>query len=331
MKQTIVLTIILFSTLVFAEERYHPVDTNQNNVIEQSEFDTYNKVWRSDTLWPSTGKLIPTNYLTRAGHLLLNGGSYKDSGGDMPMCWIPGPVPEFTNSIGMTFVYIKPGTFIMGSPLSEPGRYSDETQHQVTLTKGYYMQTTEVTQAQWSAIMESTFKDECGDNCPVYFKGWNDSQEFISKLNQYEKTNKYRLPTEAEWEYAARAGSTSAFASGGINETECGDPNLNAMGWYCLEPGFFEIRPVAQKQANAWGVFDMHGNVYEWCNDWYGAYPDYSETDPIGPLSGTHRVARGGCWASYARSCRSANRANYWTPDGGGDCNGFRLVRTLEP
>ncbi|ETR66011.1 MAG: hypothetical protein OMM_13374, partial [Candidatus Magnetoglobus multicellularis str. Araruama] len=109
MKQIIVLTILLITTLAIASERYHPADINQNNVIEQSEFDTYNQAWRSDTIWSSTGESVPTNFLTRAGHLLLNGGKYHDSGGDIPMCWVPGdagPAPDLTNTIGMTFVYI---------------------------------------------------------------------------------------------------------------------------------------------------------------------------------------------------------------------------------
>jgi Uncharacterized conserved protein len=143
---------------------------------------------------------------------------------------------DLTNTIGMTFVYIEPGSYTMGSPSTESGRGSAETQHQVTLTKGYYMQTTEVTQGQWKAVMGSnpSYFGSCGDDCPVEDVSWTDAQAFITALNEKEQTNKYRLPTEAEWEYAARAGSTTAFANGGISETGCDlDANLDAMGWYC--------------------------------------------------------------------------------------------------
>ncbi len=216
---------------------------------------------------------------------------------------------SFTNDLGMKFVYIKPGSFMMGSPSSELGRYNDETQHRVTLSKGFYMQTTEVTQGQWQAIMGSnpSYFSSCGDNCPVEQVSWDDVQEFIRKLNSRTGKN-YRLPTEAEWEYACRAGSSTAFANGGIREIGCEhDPNLHAMGWYCGNADY-KPHPVGQKQPNAWGLYDMHGNVWEWCSDWYGDYPSGSVTDPTGPSSGTFRVNRGGCWHFNAQNCRSALR-----------------------
>ena len=210
--------------------------------------------------------------------------------------------------LGMQFVYIKPGSFMMGSPLLEQSGDSSERQHRVTLTAGFYMQTTEVTQGQWRAVMGSNpshFKN-CGDNCPVESVSWNDVQAFIRKLNEKGGTGRYRLPTEAEWEYAARAGSTTAFANGGITEFLCGyDPNLAAMGWYCGNAKK-KTQPVARKQPNAWGLYDMHGNVSEWCQDWYGDYPAGSVTDPTGPSSGADRVHRGGGWFSGALYCRSA-------------------------
>jgi len=208
------------------------------------------------------------------------------------------PVKEqIIKSLGMTFVYISQGSFMMGSPTDELGRWDNEIQHQVTLTKGYFMQTTEVTQGQWKAVMGSnpSYFQNCGNDCPVEQVSWNDVQEFIELLNQKESTNKYRLPTEAEWEYAARAGSSSAFANGNISEKYCDyDPNLDAMGWYC---GNAERKThlVAQKQPNAWGLYDMHGNVWEWCHDWYGSYPDISVTDPGGASSGSTRVLRSSC------------------------------------
>ena len=173
------------------------------------------------------------------------------------------------------------------------------------------MQVTEVTQGQWQTIVGNnpSFFPNCGDNCPVEQVSFNDCKEFIRRLNQKEGTNKYRLPTEAEWEYACRAGSTTAFANGGITKLECGyDPNLDAMGWYCANSGK-KTHPVARKNPNAWGLYDMHGNVWEWCQDLYGDYPTGQVTDPKGSSSGRrYRVMRGGDWRLYTRHCRSAHR-----------------------
>ncbi|MDY6838653.1 MAG: formylglycine-generating enzyme family protein [Thermodesulfobacteriota bacterium] len=235
----------------------------------------------------------------------------------------------FTNSMGMTFVSIPPGTFVMGSPEDETGRHDDEHQCVVTLTKGFYCQTTEVTQGQWFEVMgnnPSHFQD-CGDNCPVEFVSWNDCQEFIKQLNGLEGGNKYRLPTEAEWEYACRAGSQRAFAFGNIMETGCGhDPHLDAVGWYCGNSGK-KPHPVARKRPNAFGLYDMHGNMWEWCQDWYDSYPSGPVTDPRGPPSGSGRVLRGGGWHEDAEDCRSAIRVGRF-PESKAGTLGFRLVRT---
>ena len=235
---------------------------------------------------------------------------------------------KITNSLGMEFVYIKPGTFIMGSPLTEPKRRDNEQQHKVTLTRGFYMQTTEVTQGQWKAIMGNnpSHFGNCGDDCPVEKVSWNDVQAFIRKLNRKEGTNRYRLPTEAEWEYAARAGSTTAFANGRISERLCGyDANLDAMGWYCGNSNERTHR-TAGKKPNIWGLYDMHGNVMEICQDWYGEYPSSSVTDPTGPSSGRDRVLRGGSWNYFIRHCRSADRIGLIGPGGRGNYVGFRLA-----
>ncbi len=229
--------------------------------------------------------------------------------------------PKNTNSIGMTFVYIRPGTFMMGSPLSEIGRESNETQYQVTLTKGFYIQTTEVTQRQWRALMGNNPSDDskCGDNCPVEQVSWDDVQEFIRRLNQKEGGS-YRLPTEAEWEYACRAGTNTRFSFGNS------DSQLSSYAWYdvnCDE----RIHPVAKKQPNVWCLYDMHGNVWEWCQDWYEDYPSGGVTDPAGPLSGAARMHRGGGAGAYAKDCRSAYRYG-GKPDLRGATVGFRLVMT---
>jgi len=235
---------------------------------------------------------------------------------------------SFTNSFGMKFVYIPPGTFMMGSPLTESGRDNDEKQHSVTLTEGFYIQTTEVTQGQWKAVMGNnpSFFKNCGDDCPVEQVSWNDAQELILKMNQMVGSGRYRLPTEAEWEYACRAGSKTAVANGGISELECGhDSNLDAMGWYCGNARK-KTHPVAQKNPNAWGLYDMHGNVFEWCQDRYGDYYSISVTDPTGPMGGLYRVYRGGGWNFGAKLCRSADRLKF-TPDYKSRVLGFRLLR----
>ena len=239
---------------------------------------------------------------------------------------------EFTNALGMKFVLIPAGTFIMGSPLNEPGRDSDEGRHKVTLTRPFYIQTTEVTQGQWQAVMgenPSHFRD-CGETCPVEMVSWHDTQRFIARLNAMAGVYTYRLPTEAEWEYAARSGSQSALSNGIITVTGCAyDAKLDHIGWYCGNSGN-KSHPVAQKQPNSWGVYDMHGNVWEWCHDWYGNYPSGPVTDPQGPAVGLIRVNRGGSWWWFARFCRSANRIRYMPFDQTED-TGFRLAMTPKP
>ena len=227
-------------------------------------------------------------------------------------------VKRLSNTLGMAFVYIEPGSFMMGSPLSESGRDDDETQHRVRLSKGYYLQTTEVTQGQWTAVMGSHSSNfsSCGDNCPVEKVSWTDAQTFIQKLNAREGGNRYRLPTEAEWEFGCRAGSETPYTNG---------KSLSSVGWYDENSGS-KTYPVAQKRSNAWGLYDMHGNVWEWCQDWKGDYPSGDVTDPVGPLSGSHRVTRGGSWYGSARGCRGANRGGSRPGDRNGFL-GFRLVR----
>ena len=234
-----------------------------------------------------------------------------------------------TNSIGQTFQLIPSGTFTMGCPSSELGRTEFERSHRVTISKSFYMQTTEVTVDQWKSVMGDNPSEmsECGrGDCPVEMVSWEDAQEFIRRLNAKEGTDLYRLPTEAEWEYAARAGSTKAFSNGEITELECWpDPNLVQMAWYCSN-SHYSTHPVGQKQPNQWGLFDMHGNVRELCQDWFGEQPADTVKDPVGPVSGPGHVIKGGCWHSYAWTCRSSYR--YWSEPGERDLfTGVRLVR----
>jgi len=164
----------------------------------------------------------------------------------------------------------------------------------------------------------------CPD-CPVEWVSWDDVQTFISSLNTWGEGT-YRLPTEAEWEYAARAGSTTAFANGGITEEHWYDPNLDVMGWY-INNSNDKPHPIAQKSPNAWNLYDMHGNVSEWCQDLDGDYPSGHVIDPTGPLSGTTRVMRGGSMRDYAYQCRSACRGGRTQWDMA-KFLGFRLVLT---
>jgi len=229
---------------------------------------------------------------------------------------------------GMDFVRIEPGSFIMGSPLEEPGRSSDEKLHQVTLTQSIYIQTTEVTQKQWEAVMgnnPSGFSN-CGDDCPVENVSWDDVQEFIRRLNNRESPEKYRLPTEAEWEYVCRAGTGTPFPFGRCLSTEQANYNGNYFLTGCSKgKNRKSTLPVASLKANAWGLYDMNGNVWEWCQDWYDEYPSDSVSDPSGPPTGSYRVCRGGSWKHEARKCRSANR-NRYAPSFKGNNIGFRLV-----
>ena len=232
-----------------------------------------------------------------------------------------------TNSLEMKFIYIKPGTFTMGSPENEPGRDSDETLHQVTFAQGFYIQSTEVTQGQWKAVMgdNPSYVPGCGDTCPVDQVSWNDVQEFIRKLNQKEGKN-YRLPTEAEWEYSARAGSTTPFYKDACLTTEQANYDGNYPLDGCQKGQLLsETLPVQSFEANEWGLYDMHGNVNEWCQDWYGNYSSDNVTDPTGPSSGSGRVLRGGSCFSHARFCGSANRINF-DPARKTIDSGFRLV-----
>ncbi len=223
-----------------------------------------------------------------------------------------------TNSIGMTFKFVKPGSFLMGSPDLERGRDKDETQHKVTVSSGFFMQLTEVTQKQWVAVMgeNNSYFSGC-NNCPVERLMWQEIDTFIKKLNKKEPDSTYRLPTEAEWEYVARAGTAKAYFFGD-------DPAM--LGQYAWFSGNAENRthPVAQKQPNPWGFYDMYGNVWEWCADYKADYPNEDVVDPIGPTSGPFRILRGGGWPDEPELLRSANRndeANLRK-----DYQGFRLV-----
>jgi formylglycine-generating enzyme required for sulfatase activity len=242
----------------------------------------------------------------------------------------------YTNSVGMKFVLIPAGKFLMGSPEEEPGRSGDEgPQHPVSLTNAFYLGLTEVTQGQWRTIMDDNPSRFRGSDLPVENVSWDDCQEFLRRLNEREKTDRYRLPSEAEWEYACRAGSSTRFSFGedvGSSATVdklryyFGDQGgeLDSYAWYGNVSGN-QTHPVAQKKPNAWGLYDMHGNVAEWCADWYGPYPNSDVTDPTGPPQGTLRVLRGGSYGFDSWSVRSARRDSR-PPQSRSDHYGLRVA-----
>jgi formylglycine-generating enzyme required for sulfatase activity len=238
-----------------------------------------------------------------------------------------------TNTFGMTFNNIPAGTFTMGSPETEEGRSDNETQHKVTITKTFYMQTTEVTQGQWKAVMGTEpwkFRHDVkeGPDYAATYVSWDDAIAYCKKLSEAEGKT-YRLPTEAEWEYACRAGTETRW-SFGDDEKALGD-----YAWYrenAWDIGEKYAHQVELKNPNAFGLYDMHGNVYEWCHDYYGDdyYKQSPANDPTGPTSGSFRVLRGGSfyWLHGARDTRSARHDGYDAAARG--LNGFRLVRELD-
>jgi formylglycine-generating enzyme required for sulfatase activity len=232
------------------------------------------------------------------------------------------------------FVRINGGTFTMGSPANERGRDDDEVQHQVTVSS-FYMGKYEVTQKEWTAVMGSNPSSFKGENLPVEMVSWYDAVEYCNKRSQKEgltpaytisgsgnnrtvtwnrNANGYRLPTEAEWEYACRAGTTTPFSTGNNITTNQANYSNN------------KTSNVGSFAPNAWGLYDMHGNVWEWCWDWYGRYSSGAQTDPVGASSGSDHMRRGGCWIYSAVLVRSAYRG-YDDPNERISLIGFRLVR----
>jgi formylglycine-generating enzyme required for sulfatase activity len=248
---------------------------------------------------------------------------------------------SYTNSIGMKFAWIPPGSFMMGSTKEEMEKQPfdilavrfDETQHKVTLTKGFYMGVYAVTQDQWQAVMGNNPSYFKGEKNPVERVSWNDCQEFIKKLREKDRDKKaYRLPTEAEWEYACRAGAKTPFHFGETISTDQANYDGNfTYGKGRKGIGRGKTTPVGSFPANAWGIYDMHGNVWQWCHDWLGDYPRKDVVDPLGPDAGVTRVMRGGSYAVKPEDCRSAKRGGGVLPNRGDAINiGFRLCFSVE-
>lgn len=265
-----------------------------------------------------------------------------------------GPWVEFSvREASQRMRWIPPGRFLMGSPPNEPGRWDDEgPPHEVLITRGFWLFETPCTQALWQAVMESNPSLFLDPNRPVESVSWSDCQQFLTNVNALVRGLKLSLPTEAQWEYACRATTTTATYAGEIKIVGTKNaPVLDPIAWYGGNSGVgfdFEIfsdstgweekqyshqragtRVVGSKLPNRWGLNDMLGNVWEWCHDWHGEYSGQLERDPVGPESGLRRVVRGGGWNSVARDVRSANR--YWSDPGGrGDVLGFRCARVQE-
>jgi formylglycine-generating enzyme required for sulfatase activity len=243
---------------------------------------------------------------------------------------------DLNSTVSLEMIWVEPGTFTMGSPETETGRQESETQHEVTLTTGFYLGKYEVTQAQYEAVMTGNTETDNNGNVisatPSYFGGnpnrpveqvsWEDIQVFLTRLNDQEAGNipagwAYVLPTEAQWEYACRAGTTTAYSWGDSITTD------NAS---YSSSGYLQTRDVGIYDANPWGFFDMHGNVWEWTSDWYAAYSSSSVTDPEGPATGSGRIVRGGSYNSGGRLLRSANREEPGSsPSRRGKIIGFRV------
>ena len=229
---------------------------------------------------------------------------------------------------GIEMIWAEPGSFIMGSPISSPVRIMDEKPHEVKITKGFYLGKYEITQRQYAMVMEHNIAEISnipsrfpGPGQPVEQVSWKDVQEFCARLTYLERRDQrlrkgwaYCLPTEAEWEYACRAGTSSLYS--------WGDEIFLQNAVYRESAG--RTKQVGQYPANPWGFFDMHGNVWEWVDDWYGNYPTDTQSDPEGALLGTNRVLRGGSWANLSTNLRSAGR-HYLPPKTRSPTTGFRI------
>jgi len=240
---------------------------------------------------------------------------------------------KITNYLGMNFILVQPGSFMMGSPDKEPHRDNNEVLHRVKILKPFYLQSTEVTVKQWKKVIgRKLFNRKKGtDETPVTRVSFYDALDFIKKINAMNK-GFYRLPTEAEWEYACRAGTTTAYSFGDtIDCSKAVYGNNSKKQTECIQ--HFKSRgfrpnqavPVKSFTPNPWGFYDMHGNVWEWCSDPYREYKNHTDDTRFDPTQTDTRIRRGGSWYKHGWSCRSANRA-YAHPGAKFQTTGFRLV-----
>ena len=219
---------------------------------------------------------------------------------------------EIAPGVMMKMCWIPPGEFVMGSPEDEAGHEDDEKQHRVTINQGFWLGKYQVTQEQWETVMGSNPSGFKGANLPVDSVSWSDISRrggFLATVNRFvAPEGRFFIPTEAQWEYACRAGTTTSLNSGNDLTSDAGTcQNLDEVAWYCKNSGVM-THPGGLKKGNAWGLYDMHGNLSEWCEDWYGDYRTEPLSDPRGPDSGSMRVMRGGGWSCDVAGCRSASR-----------------------
>ena len=227
-------------------------------------------------------------------------------------------ITDLGKDVKLEMILIPAGKFVMGSPASEKGHRVNETQHEVTLTKPFYMGKHEVTQDQWDAVMVNNRSFYRGPKLPVTSVSWENCQEFIKKLNA-KTSGGYRLPTEAEWEYSCRAGTTTAYSNGDKITPKDANYRDSKIG---------EPVAVGSYKPNAFGLYDMHGNVWEWCEDWKVDYPKEAVIDPKGPEAGKNRVLRGGSFTGVGMHSRSANWFDNLPSTWNIDYLGFRLAKT---
>jgi uncharacterized protein (TIGR02996 family) len=259
-------------------------------------------------------------------------------------------VVEMTNSIGMRFALIPAGRFLMGSPEDEDGRYDDESVHDVELRRPFWLGVFPVTQRQWKEVMGNNPSFFCAggsgeamvqgldtDDFPVENVSWQDARKFLKNLSALPEEaalrRTYRLPTEAQWEYACRAGTGVKYAfclarpTRSLCSTQANFDGELPYGGAEQGPVLNRTSQVGGYEANPFGLYDVHGNVFEWCSDWHGTdyYLNSPEADPKGPRKDTHRVARGGSWSQAGRRCRSADRS-CWPPRDSDEVLGFRVA-----
>jgi len=292
-----------------------------------------------------------------AAALLSGGGGARELLGNaaraaeisaLPTCRAGDHMVLTINGVKYALRWCPAGTFMMGSPPSETKLF-DETQHQVTLSRGFWMLETQVTQDMWGSVMKSNPSHFRGAKLPVEWVSWDDCQEYITKLNDGFKSGghkspgstggltpaalegfKFSLPTESQWEYACRAGTTTAYHFGSVLNGDQANCNGNLPYGTSMEGKWWErTTKVGSYPANAWGLYDMHGNVCEWCLDWDEDYPSGAVVDPVGSPTGSYRVIRGGGWRDDALFCRSANRDSS-VPSFRSSLIGLRLSLVLE-
>jgi formylglycine-generating enzyme required for sulfatase activity len=263
------------------------------------------------------------------GALLIAGAAMGSTQAPKPSPSLP-PVLEVPGA-GIRLLLVPAGSFQMGSPETEPLREGQEQLHTVRLSRPFYLGETEVTQKQWERVMvggrQPSVAASCGPRCPVENVSFGEVQEFLRRLNARSSGKPFRLPTEGEWEYACRAGTTTPFSTGANLSPE--EANFHGGHPYPGgKPGAFRGQPtrVASFSPNAWGLFDMHGNVWEWCEDWHCPYHPGPVTDPVGQCASKLRVIRGGSWAFGADSARCALRYTH-SPQDRGPSLGFRVAK----